>query len=146
MADYFTNFSFNVPFANTEQRDYALNLFLHMNAIRQGEDLPPDFPANLIETCEDCTFELDPGSTPHQLWCHSDNGGIDAACAFVQHLLARFQPDGCVSFEWSHDCSQPRTDAYGGGAGYITAKEIKTLSTAEWLRQQAEPQLATSAP
>jgi len=140
MANYFTNFSFVVPLTNTEQRDYALNLFLQINAIRQGEDIPPDFPAKLIEACEDCTFELDPGSSPQELWCHSDSGGIDAACAFVQHLLARFQPAGCVSFEWSHDCSKPRINAYGGGAAYITAMEIKTLSTAEWLRQQAEAQ------
>lgn len=138
MADYFTNFSFNVPLASKDQQDYALKLILQMSAIRQGEDIPPDFPASLIEACEDCTFNVDPGNAPHELWCHSDSGGIDAVCAFVQHLLARFQPDGCVSFEWSHDCSKPRTDAYGGGAAYITAKEIKTLSTSEWLRSLAD--------
>jgi len=41
-----------------------------------------------------------------------------------------------VTFEWSHDCSKPRVDAYGGGAAVITAQEIKTMSTAAWLNQQ----------
>jgi hypothetical protein len=27
-------------------------------------------------------------------------------------------------------------DAYGGGAAFITAKEIKTMSTAVWLSEQ----------
>jgi hypothetical protein len=42
-----------------------------------------------------------------------------------------------VTFEWSHDCSKPRVDAYGGGAAIITAKRIKTMSTCEWLRKHA---------
>jgi hypothetical protein len=42
-----------------------------------------------------------------------------------------------VAFEWSHDCSRPLTDAYGGGAVLITAKGIKTMSTRQWLRENA---------
>jgi hypothetical protein len=141
MADYFTNFSFMVVLADTGQRDYALNLFLQMSAIQQGEEIPADFPANLQDVCEDCCFEVE-ADGPKAIWLHSSSGGIDAVCAYVQHLLAKFQPDGCVSFEWSHDCSKPRTDAYGGGAAVITAKEIKTLSTAEWLREQTPLQSA----
>jgi hypothetical protein len=32
--------------------------------------------------------------------------------------------------------SKPRVDAYGGVAAFITAKEIKTVSTAAWLNEQ----------
>src|SRR5258708_1182686 len=53
MADYFTNFSFIVDLANTEQRDHALTLFLQMSAIEQGEGVPANFPDNLREACED---------------------------------------------------------------------------------------------
>jgi hypothetical protein len=52
-------------------------------------------------------------------------------------LLQKFDPEGQVAFEWSEDCSKPRIDAFGGGAAFITAKEIKTMTTADWLRQQA---------
>ena len=64
------------------------------------------------------------------------NGGLDAVCEFIQHLLQKFDPRGRVTFEWSHDCSKPRVDAYGGGAACITAKEIKSMSTAAWLNEQ----------
>jgi hypothetical protein len=63
-------------------------------------------------------------------------GGVDAVCAFIQHLLQEFDQKGYVTFEWSHDCSKPRVDAYGGGAAFITAKEIKSVSTAAWLNEQ----------
>ena len=58
-------------------------------------------------------------------------------CAFLQHLLQKFDPQGCVTFEWSHDCSRPRLDAYGGGAAIVTARKIKTLSTGQWLAENA---------
>lgn len=143
MANYFTNFSFMIVVANPGQRDDALNLFLQMSAIGQGEDIPPEFPAGLIEVREDCSFEAD-AEGPNSIWLHSDSGGVDGVCAFVQHLVQKFNLKP-VGFEWSHDCSKPRTDAYGGGAAYITAREIKTVSTAEWLRRQAEPQPIVSA-
>ena len=63
------------------------------------------------------------------------NGGMDAVCAFIQHLLQKFDSQDRVTFEWSHDCSKPRTDAYGGGAAIVTAKEIKTMSTSQWLAE-----------
>jgi hypothetical protein len=58
---------------------------------------------------------------------------MDALCAFIQHLLQKFDPRGRVEFEWSHDCSKPRVDAYGGGAAIITAKTIRMMSTCQWL-------------
>jgi hypothetical protein len=61
---------------------------------------------------------------------------MDAVFLFIQHLLQRFYPHGKVSFEWSHNCSKPRVDAYSGGAAFITAKEIKSMSTAAWLNEQ----------
>ena len=143
MADYFTNFSFIVPLANAEQQTYALELFHQLSAIHQGEEVPADFPTDLKEVAEDAGFELDSGSGPNELWFHSSTGGIDAACAFVQHLLQKFNSANVVTFEWSQDCSKPRTDAYGGGAAIITAKEIRTLNTSDWLRVQTQLQPAT---
>lgn len=131
MADYYTNFSFIVPL-NPEQQAYALNLFLQMSAIQQGEAVPADFPDALKEFAEDCSFEVE-ASKPHDLWLHSSTGGIDAVCGYVQHLLQKFNlPPIC--FEWSHDCSKPRTDAFGGGAAIITAQTLQTFNTSDWLR------------
>lgn len=139
MADYYTHFSFIVALAHVEHQTYALELFRQMSAIREGDDIPPEFPATLLSDADDCVFELDAGSEPHELWFHSSSGGTDAVSVFVQHLLQRFQSTGVVTFEWSHDCSRPRTDAYGGGAAVITASEIKTFTTSEWLQTQLQP-------
>ena len=81
-------------------------------------------------------MEADNSATKHGLWLHSMYGGVDAVCVFIQHLLRKFDQKGYVTFEWSHDCSKPRVDAYGGGAAVITAQEIKSMSTAAWLNEQ----------
>ena len=144
MADYFTNFSVLLDLPDQAAQDYALDIAEEAASMRFKDDppkLPPGFPASLVDVVEGWHFVTEAESSSNQgkygLWLHSGNGGIDAVCCFIQHLLRRFQPAGCVQFEWSHDCSKPRTDAYGGGAAVITACKIKTMTTGEWLRKQA---------
>ena len=136
MADYYTNFSLVVPLPSEAAQAYALELHHLAAQGHQGDELSKDFPKELEDVLEDWQFETDANDQEHGIWLHSMNGGIDAACAFLQHLLQRFDPTGRVTFEWSHDCSKPRTDAYGGGAAIITAQEIKTMSTGQWLAEQ----------
>ena len=136
MADYFTNFSFILPLADDAQKEYALNLAHTASQQRFAEEpWPADFPTALGDVLEDWQFELE--ADDDGLWLHSESGGIDAVCAFVRHLLEKFNPSGRITFEWSHDCSRPRLDAYGGGAAIITATEIKTMNTADWLTANA---------
>ena len=135
MADYFTNFSFILPLKDDAQKAYALNLSHNASSCRLDEtELPANFPEPLKDVMEDWTFELDDSEAG--LWLHSEAGGNEAVCAFVQHLLQKFEPAPFVAFEWSHDCTKPRTDAYGGGAAIITQTEIKTMNTADWIRAQ----------
>jgi hypothetical protein len=138
MADYFTRFSVVLPLPNEAAQKYALDLAKNASRIQQGEESPADFPPSLAEVIEEWHFETDAegGDGKWGLWLHSDYGGIEAVCAFIQHLLQKFDPPSRVAFEWSYDCSQPRVDAYGGGAALITAKEIKTMNTSGWLRSQ----------
>ena len=136
MADYFTNFILILPLPDKAAQTYALDLAVKAGRIQQEDESTEHFPAPLIEAIELWHFETDPRDETG-IWLHSENGGIDAVCAFLQHLLQRFDPTGRVTFEWSNDCSQPRVDAYGGGAAIVTATEIKTMSTGEWLQQNA---------
>ena len=139
MADYFTNFSLNVALPTEEAVDYALNLAEQARFIHQGDEgMPDDFPASLRGVTEDWQFETvaNDRSEGRGLWLHSSNGGIDAVCAFIQHLLQRFAPGDHVTLEWSNDCSKPRVDAFGGGAAIITARKIKTINTGEWLYRE----------
>jgi len=102
------------------------------------EPMPDDFPASLHDVIDDRQFETVANHPPDGwgLWLHSSSGGIDAVCAFLQHLLQRFDPAGHVALEWSNDCSKPRVDAYGGGAALITAGRISHLNTGAWLQRQ----------
>jgi hypothetical protein len=139
MADYFTNFSVVLPLPSEAAQRYALDLDANARGVVQGDEPPDNFPPSLAEVSEDWQFETDAESSEGKwgLWLHSEYGGIDAVCAFIQHLLQKFDPKGRVGLEWSSDCSKPLLDAYGGGAAFITAKKIKIMNTTEWLRQQA---------
>ena len=139
MADYFTNFSLVFSLPSTEAQAYALELASQSSRVQQGDEQSETFPKELANVVEDWCFETneDLAENKPALWLHSSNGGIDAVCAFIQHLLRKFDPTGRVTFEWSNDCSKPRLDAYGGGAAIITAKKIKTMSTCDWLRKYA---------
>ena len=133
MADYYTNFSFILPLPADAQKQYARNLAHAASRNRfGGESLPDDFPEPLKAVMEDWSFEVE--DCDAGLWLHSDAGGMDAVGAFVHHLLQQCDLAGVITFEWSQDCSKPRVDAYGGGAAIITAAEIKTLNTADWIR------------
>lgn len=132
MADYFTNFSVALPL-KAEQRQYAVQIAEQAVAHRnEDQHLPESFPAELKTETEGWYFETE--ADEEGIWLHSQYGGQDSACAFIQHLLQKFDFAPTVAFEWSHDCSPPRTDAYGGGAAFITATEIETFTTSEWLQ------------
>ena len=133
MANYFTNFSLTLRL-NKQQQEYALNLVNVVEGYRnEGQSLPPDLPECIREVVEDWPFDVEPVS--EGIWITSQEGGQESACAFIQHLLQKFDFAPSVAFEWSHDCSKPQTDAYGGGAAFITSTEIETFSTSEWLRK-----------
>ena len=135
MADYFTNFSVVLPLIK-EQQEYALNLVKQAEAYRNdNQQLPADFPESLRDEVENWPFEVEP--VAKGIWLHSQYGGQEVACVFIQHLLQKYDFAPAVAFEWSHDCTKPRLDAYGGGAAFITSSEIETFSTAEWLRKMA---------
>jgi hypothetical protein len=109
MADYFTNLSMVISLDNETEQEYALDLAHKASLAQQGDELPADFPKTLVDVIEDWQFRTvaDDSGTKHGIWLHSTYGGVDAACAFIQHLLQKFDPQGRVSFEWSHDCSKP---------------------------------------
>lgn len=141
MAEYFTHFSFKLELPSEEAIDYAVNLATEADTLRW---LPDDerktegaeFPKDLTNFVDNWSFEVNKEEAG--IWIHSVEGGIDAACEFVQHLLVRFAITGPISFEWANSCSKPCTDAYGGGAVVITQKRIKAMTTCDWVFKQVE--------
>lgn len=145
MADYFIKFSFCVELPSKAAQTYALDLPAQAKEYfsDQNEPPPPDFPATLLDALgewEDVywSFTTEKSGEGNGIWVHAEygDGGTDVACLFVQHLLQRFNLTSHVAFQWSRDCGKPRTDAYGGGAAFITAQEIRIMSTSQWLDEQ----------
>jgi hypothetical protein len=135
MADYFTNFSVVLPL-NKQQQEYAVGIVRQIEAKRnEDKPLPADFSSDLVDEVENWTFETE--AQDEGLWLNSQYGGQETACVFIQHLLQKFDFAPHVAFEWSYDCSKPRTDAYGGGAAFITTTEIETFTTTEWLQKMS---------
>lgn len=133
MADYYTYFSLILKLSEKEKQ-YALDLANKGSNYSTDDQVPDGFPVSLVDALDEWIFDTE--ENKEGIWIHSDCGGIDAVCLFIQHLLQKFQFDAFVAFEWSHDCSQPRTDAFGGGAAFITSTEIESFSTSEWLRSK----------
>lgn len=139
MADYYTKFSLVVRLPDLSAQEYALDLARQAHGAHLGDGLPAGFPEALADLPEEWSFstEADHSTGEPGVWLHSEEGGVEAACAFIQHLLGHFGLAEPVGFAWSHDCSKPRTDAYGGGAALVSARELKTIDTGAWLARQA---------
>jgi hypothetical protein len=135
MANYYTNFSVILPLTK-EQQEYAMGLVKQVEQHRNhDEPLPTDFPDVLKDALEDWPFEVE--SQTEGIWLNSQYGGQEVVCVFIQHLLQKFDFAPFVQFEWSYDCDKPRTDAFGGGAAFITATEIESFTTSEWLQKMS---------
>lgn len=137
MADYYTHFSFVVPFCvdgNTEAQDEG--------HVRRIVDELKEIIEDANENDGNDTFPED--YMPYGLSVEEDGSGVwitddageatpDAAEAAVRWLLDRPGSPDVVSFEWANTCSKPRIDAFGGG-GMVIAKGHATeyISTGRW--------------
>jgi len=95
MADYYTNFSLVLKLPTEAAQAYALEIHHQAERAHQGDELAKNFPKELESELEDWQFEIDADdpAEEHGLWLHSMNGGMDAVCAFIQHLLQKFDSE-----------------------------------------------------
>ena len=137
MADYYTNVSMELALPSAEAVQYAVELAQAMADCANGDKPETDIPKGWEKDTEDENWNFDIKKEGDRSICiHSECGCIDEIIKLIRHLMQKFDMTEPVSFEWSNDCSKPRTDAYGGGAAYITATEARTFSTSQWLRAQ----------
>ena len=104
MPDYYTYFSFALDLPSAEAVDYALNVAAIADTLRWQSDedktKEPGLPKELLAVVDNWSFEVSKENSG--IWVHSEEGGIDAACQFVQHLLERFSIAEPVVFEWAN--------------------------------------------
>jgi len=139
MADYYLQFSETLDKLRPEEEKWL------------GEQLTADpdtgCPAFLLDyedrDPDDPTYGfewafLGEGDEPH-LWVNADDhGDVDRLAHLVQKFLKAFRPADCWSLSNANTCSKPRVDGFGGGAVFVTAGEIRTHSSGEFIFQQRQ--------
>jgi len=72
-----------------------------------------------------------------EAWLYAEDSGDPGRVAYlVQKFLKKFRPDECWSLTYATTCSQLRANAFGGGAVFVTANEIKWQSADDYVEQQ----------
>ena len=101
MANYYTKFSVGILLLQPAC-EHALRVAEAATAHHWHEEpLPDDFPPALTGCLDSWNFSADvtewtvPNGTAPGLWIHDDagGGGVNAACEFLQWILATYAPD-----------------------------------------------------
>lgn len=68
----------------------------------------------------------------------SGESSVSHACEFIKAFLAKFRSTKAHALEWAMTCNKNEPDAFGGGAAFITATEIKYTNTYDWIDRQVK--------
>jgi hypothetical protein len=132
MADYFTKLSFAFALPEAQARDLAD--YAHaLNAVESEEDarVPDGWPdpeeflhmhdnwIGVDISVEPEALDAPEGMVP--VWVRDDAGdaNLDLLVELLETAVERFDIHNPISFEWTHDCSKARLNAFGGGAAAI---------------------------
>lgn len=124
MADYFTEFSTYIPYANDAQRDWLLA------ALQK---------ANTSTGSEICKYEDHPKE--HGIWVASeDYGNCEALAAVVSAYQRRYKLTTPWTLGWANTVSRPIVDSFSGGALCVYRGKsfyaIPEDTISIWLRNQ----------
>jgi hypothetical protein len=133
MADYFTHFSCVLDVGTPDNAARALDLFpaFMKEAAREGA-LAGGFQVSI---------HPDQGGT--KLWMRDEvTGDPLQVIIFVQRCAEAFSLTGRWGFQWANTCSQPRINAFGGGAHVLdlsTGRPVAWIRTNRWLARAVRP-------
>lgn len=137
MADYFTQFSFEIR--SVQLAAPLVQVLQQLRAVDKHLALEPDdwnfehpWQRALAEELavdghEDLPFACEHDHLHHTLWIHDDGRScVEGAYALLLALAeggALKRPavgqHNVVAFEWALTCSKPRLDGFGGGCLYV---------------------------
>jgi len=117
MANNYTIFSFAIRINPDERGEIA------------------DFMVKFEETLDEW-IGFDSVIEPNQIWIYTEeSGNPDNVAAFLQAYIQRFDSTAVIGFHWSHSCSKPRLDEFGGGAAVVTSDAVRWMDTTLWVRK-----------
>ncbi len=80
-----------------------------------------------------CTIDLE--GTSAYLYSE-ESGDVDGTAALLSLFLRETGRTGALDLEAAFTCSKPRPGEFGGCAFYITADEIRSHGTGQWVAEQ----------
>jgi hypothetical protein len=139
MAEFYTQFSCildvgtddNAKHAELVRAEFAAELY-------RDEGGTPGF-----------TMMVQPDLGPGALWLYSDEqGDPEHVIGFVPRLAEELSLAGVWGFSWSHTCSKPRVDAFGGGAHVLdlgARRSIADIDCSNFVHEQIAREPAEAA-
>lgn len=80
----------------------------------------------------DWKIDKDPEWGDH-LWIYTEESGDPHQVAvLVRRFLRKFRPDDCFILSYAETCSKPRVGEFSGGAFFVTAENIRSISAGDW--------------
>lgn len=65
-----------------------------------------------------------------------EGSNLDGLLGIMQAFLQKFRPFDSFEIEWADIMDKPRAGGFGGGAAFVTAEEIKSSTTGDWVGEQ----------
>lgn len=90
-------------------------------------------------------FKFSLSKTDAFLYSEEQGSAVHVA-ELVRAFLEKFRPNASWGVSWANTSSSTfDSSGYGGGAVFVTAKEIRVLDAIDWLRQQSDPKIELPA-
>jgi hypothetical protein len=141
MADYYTQFSVELPMSEPEQVNAVRKLLCDW----ESGDLP-----EVESEWRSFQLEFEERDNGTIAWIHDDagDGSPNEVILFVQLLAERSPCEGRWGFSWAFTCSKPRVDSFGGGAAVVDRKtgECWTTDAAEWMTRTLDGPMLPGEP
>lgn len=131
MPDYLTKFSCRLDTGSAANAERAVRRLAAYQRLIDTRRTDIDYPCFSVEA--------DPAEdSPGGVWIHDGDGmgDPDHVITAVLHYAKLFDLRGRWGFSWSHDCSRPALDAFGGGACVLDVGSrtvIADLDCGGWL-------------
>lgn len=131
MANYYTEFSQVIANLSEEEEAWLKSVLDIEECINDDDEydyIIPDSAPSCQQYIKDTYAEDWPGFSyefcdpdrwsawGRHLWVYSEEGGIDALAYLMQDFIVKFRPDKVMYIRFAQTCSEPRVDAFGGGA------------------------------
>ena len=156
MSNSFTDASFIVPLSR-EQAAFALAVFQCANNTdidfrkKHKTVTAKTYPNDVYKIAKKValsTSDYDPNWVQIDFVLKKHDEGVliegdesinpDNAAYFVQLILKHFDLNVCLGIEASHTDDKSRPGVYGWHAAFVTKKNIKWMTTHDWIHQQTE--------